>query len=282
MTTYIIKVEDISVHALHVLQQDMLNYMSQHMSHNTHVVALLSLKPTISFGGNKKRNSFRKSIEDALGDEIRTPNGNLTESVQSKLKFLGIDDCAFIESNRGGGSTYLGPGQRTVFFNYNLHHRFGNGNDDLELDRHIEQIMHGTVESQLKPWLEKTNVELYAHPQKDLIGNYGGELKFASKGWAATQFHGKKYSRFGCSFHVQEKGLAGFDKVLPCGFKDLRPVSYEELLGRPISMEEFDSHLFVELAKHEKVILPDDRLNVMQKNVDVYLQNPAVANLYRS
>ncbi|MFT4313466.1 MAG: lipoyl protein ligase domain-containing protein [Candidatus Woesearchaeota archaeon] len=252
---YIIKADSIPVKILHLLQADFTKYLAANYP-STSVVGLFECQPTISFGSKDSLNKLRKKVKNQ-SESIQI----IDKTYESKLQFEGLSQFSFVKSQRGGGSTYVGPGQRTVFFFAPVQKE-----KVTDFDQHVNTLIQSTLEQILdKPIAIK--------PKKDALYIDGkSEYKIASKGLRFQSFSQRQYSQFGCSFYVQKKGLTGFEYVTPCGFDDLHTISCEDVLGRTISLSEFDSQLYTQLAVFEKeMIYPTDRQNTFQKKVEQYL-----------
>jgi len=277
----IVSIPFISIHALHTLQKDMIHFMSKYCSANYHVILLANLPPTITFGANASMNRFTSKVEKKLRSLNLKNNYQLPPS--DKLIMEGVNGLSFFQSSRGGGSTYLGPGQRVVFFNFCADTMYGQENQIGKHSLIVDTVMTKTLSEILKPWLAQNQNAIYIQPKKDILVSQDNiESKIGSKGLGLFRVNGRYYTHFGGSFHVQDEGLQGFEHVYPCGFSDLPTTSCESLLERTVTLEEFDSYFISQVQGVQSARSPDDPRNKMQKNVEAYLGNKQLQENYRS
>ena len=156
----------------------------------------------------------------------------------SKEEILNSNVIDIIKSNRGGKTTYHGPGQRIVYFMLNLN----NKNKDI---RKFITI----IENSLISFLANYNVEAQAF--KDRVGiwvtknnniSFGKEKKIGAIGLRI-----KKWITYhGLSFNINPD-LKYYNYIHSCGLKNYQNTSMEEL-GIKIEQSEFDN-------KFEKIFL---------------------------
>ncbi len=259
---YVVTIPSISAVVLHALQLDIAQYLSVQKKSKP-VILLNTLKPTISFGAQEKNNALtHKGLS-----QVSLPTRKNSQIQNAKLQLEGIKNCSFIQTRRGGGSTYLGPGQRTMFYIHDVthyRHEAANRHDAL-----IDEIMVQTYTS----ILDSANQTIHSHPLKDFYVEYEGlEQKIGSKGISFKQINGNNFSLFGGSFHVNNVGLNGFRYVKPCGLP-ISVISCQDILGYELSTENFDEEFIQTVSRFESpIIRPDDSRNIFQKNVEAYIK----------
>ena len=156
----------------------------------------------------------------------------------SKEEILNSNVIDIIKSNRGGKTTYHGPGQRIVYFMLNLN------NKKKDIRKFIT-----IIENSLISFLANYNVEAQAF--KDRVGiwvtknnniSFGKEKKIGAIGLRI-----KKWITYhGLSFNINPD-LKYYNYIHSCGLKNYQNTSMEEL-GIKIEQSEFDN-------KFEKIFL---------------------------
>ncbi|MFT4312466.1 MAG: lipoyl protein ligase domain-containing protein [Candidatus Woesearchaeota archaeon] len=251
---YVVQRQGISAYNLHMLQRDLTQYLAQYKP-GTGVVGFFECESTISFGNATRRNSLKPGSQTDVDSRIES-------FFQTDLYFPDSGLIPFIKSERGGGSTYLGPGQRTIFFILPMVEETVAGFDSF-----VNSFLETTVKDATK------NDQIISVPKKDLIyvDEHGLEYKLASKGLSFKLYNNRLYSQFGVSIHVLRDSVEGFARVNPCGFENLLVTSCQDL-NSLVTMESFDTGAYNYLSKHfSKLIRPGSPANYMQKNVDNYL-----------
>lgn len=136
----------------------------------------------------------------------------------------------FIE--RGGDVTWHGPGQQVVYFVFNLTRR---GRD---VRRFVEMIQEGIIRTLAEFGVTGTRSE-------KSVGVWIGEQKIASIGVAV-----KKWITFhGAAINVSTD-LDEFRRVMPCGLDPNVMTSLDRVLGRPVTLKEFNEVL---MKKYEAI-----------------------------
>ena len=148
-----------------------------------------------------------------------------------------------IKSNRGGKTTYHGPGQRIVYFIINLN------NKKKDIRKFIT-----IIEDSLISFL--ANYKIEARSFKDRVGiwvtrsnktNFNKERKIGAIGLRVTKW----VTYHGLSFNIKPD-LKYYNNINPCGLKGFKNTSLKEL-DIEISNKEFDENfknIFLEkLAK---------------------------------
>ena len=160
----------------------------------------------------------------------------------SKEEILNSDIIDVIKSNRGGKTTYHGPGQRIVYFMLNLN----NKNKDI---RKFITI----IENSLISFLENYNIE--AQTFKDRVGVWvtkSNNISFdKEKKIGAIGLRIKKWITYhGLSFNINPD-LKYYNYIYSCGLKEYQNTSMEEL-GIKLDQSEFDNKfkdIFIEKLK---------------------------------
>jgi len=147
-----------------------------------------------------------------------------------KNEFISKVNIPVFKTNRGGKTTYHGPGQRIVYFMINLSNR----KKDI---RKFVTVIEESVISILKDF----EIESKTYP--DRIGIWvtkskGIKLKKEKK-IAAIGLRIKKWITYhGLSFNI-DPDLKYYDKINACGLKNYKSTSLKEL-EIELSKEEFD------------------------------------------
>jgi len=149
----------------------------------------------------------------------------------SKEEILNSDIIDVIKSNRGGKTTYHGPGQRIVYFMLNLN----NKNKDI---RKFITI----IENSLISFLANYNIEAQAF--KDRVGIWvtkSNNISFdKEKKIGAIGLRIKKWITYhGLSFNINPD-LKYYNYINSCGLKEYKNTSMEEL-GIKLEQSEFDN-----------------------------------------
>ncbi len=160
----------------------------------------------------------------------------------SKEEILKSDLIDIIKSNRGGKTTYHGPGQRIVYFMLNLN----NKNKDI---RKFITI----IENSLISFLANYNIEAKAF--KDRVGIWvtkNNNISFdKEKKIGAIGLRIKKWITYhGLSFNINPD-LRYYSYIHSCGLKEYQNTSMEEL-GIKLEQSEFDikfKKIFLEKLK---------------------------------
>ena len=135
-----------------------------------------------------------------------------------------------IKTNRGGKTTYHGPGQRIVYFMLNLN------NKKKDIRKFIS-----IIEDSLITFLKNYNIEARAF--KDRVGIWvikNNQITFdKEKKIGAIGLRVKKWITYhGMSFNI-DPDLKYYNHIYSCGLKEYENTSMEEL-GIKIDQNEFD------------------------------------------
>ncbi|MDC3184257.1 lipoyl(octanoyl) transferase LipB [Pelagibacteraceae bacterium] len=160
----------------------------------------------------------------------------------SEDEILNTNIIKIIKTNRGGKTTYHGPGQRIVYFMLNLN----NKNKDI---RKFISI----IENSLISFLAHYNVEAKAF--KDRVGIWvtkSNNITFdKEKKIGAIGLRIKKWITYhGLSFNINPD-LKYYNYIHSCGLKEYKNTSMEEL-GIKLEQSEFDNKfkkIFLEKLK---------------------------------
>ena len=161
----------------------------------------------------------------------------------SKEEILNSDIIDVIKSNRGGKTTYHGPGQRIVYFMLNLN------NKNKDIRKFIT-----VIENSLISFLADYNIEAQAF--KDRVGIWvtkSNNISFdKEKKIGAIGLRIKKWITYhGLSFNINPD-LIYYNHIHSCGLKDYKNTSMEEL-GFKLEQSEFDNKfkkIFLEKLKN--------------------------------
>ncbi len=160
----------------------------------------------------------------------------------SKDEVLNSTVIDVIKSNRGGKTTYHGPGQRIVYFMVNLN------NKNKDIRKFIT-----VIENSLISFLANYNIEAKAF--KDRVGIWvtkSNNITFdKEKKIGAIGLRIKKWITYhGLSFNINPN-LKYYKYIHSCGLKDYQNTSMEEL-GIKLDQSEFDNkfkEIFIEKLK---------------------------------
>ena len=149
----------------------------------------------------------------------------------TKEEVLNSDVIDVVKSNRGGKTTYHGPGQRIVYFMLNLN------NKNKDIRRFIT-----IIENSLISLLAEYNIEAQAF--KDRVGIWvirNNNITFdKEKKIGAIGLRIKKWITYhGLSFNINPD-LKYYDDIHPCGLKNYRNTSLKDL-GITITNKNFDT-----------------------------------------
>ncbi len=150
----------------------------------------------------------------------------------TKSEIIRLNNIRIIKSNRGGKTTYHGPGQRIVYFLLNLNNR----KKDI---RKLITIIEESVITLLKDY------DIEAKSFKDRVGIWvtkSNNLKFdKEKKIGAIGLRVSKWVTYhGLSFNINPN-LKYYEDIHPCGLKNYENTSLEKL-GINISVKEFDEN----------------------------------------
>ena len=162
----------------------------------------------------------------------------------SKKEILNSNIINVVKSNRGGKTTYHGPGQRIVYFILNLN----NKNKDI---RKFISI----IENSLISFLDSYNIEACAF--KDRVGIWvtkSNNITFdKEKKIGAIGLRIKKWITYhGLSFNINPD-LKYYNYIHSCGLKEYQNTSMKEL-GINLEQSEFDNKFKKIFIKNLKTI----------------------------
>ncbi len=148
----------------------------------------------------------------------------------AKSEIIKPNQISIIKSNRGGKTTYHGPGQRIVYFLLNLNKR----------RKDIRKFI-SLIEDSLIVFLKDYNIE--AQTFRDRVGiwvirsdnkKFEKERKIGAIGLRVAKW----ITYHGLSFNINPN-LKFYDNIYSCGLKEYKNTSLKEL-GVNISSKEFD------------------------------------------
>ena len=145
-------------------------------------------------------------------------------------EILNPNEVKVIQTNRGGKTTYHGPGQRIVYFMLNLN------NKKKDIRKFISVIENSVID-----FLKNYNVEARAF--KDRVGIWvikNNKMTFdKEKKISAIGLRVKKWITYhGMSFNI-DPDLKYYNSIHSCGLKEYTNTSLNEL-GIKIDQKEFD------------------------------------------
>lgn len=145
-------------------------------------------------------------------------------------EILNSDIIEVLKTNRGGKTTYHGPGQRIVYFMLNLN------NKKKDIRKFISVIENSVID-----FLKNYNVEARAF--KDRVGIWvikNNKMTFdKEKKISAIGLRVKKWITYhGMSFNINPD-LKYYNSIHSCGLKEYKNTSLNEL-GIKIDQKEFD------------------------------------------
>ena len=145
-------------------------------------------------------------------------------------EILNPNEVKVIQTNRGGKTTYHGPGQRIVYFMLNLN------NKKKDIRKFISVIENSVID-----FLKNYNVEARAF--KDRVGIWvikNNKMTFdKEKKISAIGLRVKKWITYhGMSFNINPD-LKYYNSIHSCGLKEYTNTSLNEL-GIKIDQKEFD------------------------------------------
>ena len=145
-------------------------------------------------------------------------------------EILNSDVIEVLKTNRGGKTTYHGPGQRIVYFMLNLN------NKKKDIRKFISVIENSVID-----FLKNYNVEARAF--KDRVGIWvikNNKITFdKEKKISAIGLRVKKWITYhGMSFNINPD-LKYYNSIHSCGLKEYKNTSLDEL-GIKIDQKEFD------------------------------------------
>ena len=145
-------------------------------------------------------------------------------------EILNSDVIEVLKTNRGGKTTYHGPGQRIVYFMLNLN------NKKKDIRKFISVIENSVID-----FLKNYNVEARAF--KDRVGIWvikNNKMTFdKEKKISAIGLRVKKWITYhGMSFNINPD-LKYYNSIHSCGLKEYTNTSLDEL-GIKIDQKEFD------------------------------------------
>ena len=160
----------------------------------------------------------------------------------SDQEILKKNNIPIFKTNRGGKTTYHGPGQRIVYFMIDLNKR----NKDLR--RFISLIENSLINILYKYHIESTTF-------KNRVGiwvikNQGKTLDKEKKIGAIGLRIKKWITYHGLSFNIKTN-LKYYDYINSCGLLEYKNTSLENL-GIDISVRDFDNEYLAEFKKNLK------------------------------
>jgi len=189
----------------------------------------INYKEAVLFMESKVRDIIENDSKELLW--FLSHNHIFTQGTSaSDDEILNSDVIEVLKTNRGGKTTYHGPGQRIVYFMLNLN------NKKKDIRKFISVIENSVID-----FLKNYNVEARAF--KDRVGIWvikNNKITFdKEKKISAIGLRVKKWITYhGMSFNINPD-LKYYNSIHSCGLKDYTNTSLNEL-GIKIDQKEFD------------------------------------------
>ena len=189
----------------------------------------INYKEAVLFMESKVRDISRNNSKELLW--FLSHNHIFTQGTSaSDDEILNSDVIEVLKTNRGGKTTYHGPGQRIVYFMLNLN------NKKKDIRKFISVIENSVID-----FLKNYNVEARAF--KDRVGIWvikNNKITFdKEKKISAIGLRVKKWITYhGMSFNINPD-LKYYNSIHSCGLKEYKNTSLNEL-GIKIDQKEFD------------------------------------------
>lgn len=189
--------------------------------------------PLVNFGMREESNKF----SDNFIKEMNSAGIEFTE--ENAIKYLKERDINFYRTSRGGGATFIGPGQIN-FYPIVKYERiskeiFGAGG----YLKRINSIMQEGLNSY---GLDAKKRSSNKKDGKDVwIERNGSPFKLGGKGIKLS----KGIAYHGFNFYLKEKSTSGFKYVNPCGYsqKYLKVTNVEKALNKKIEAAHFKQNI---------------------------------------
>jgi lipoyl(octanoyl) transferase len=194
--------------------------------------------PVINFGSAPYHNKFSRGLIEKVGS-----------ADENKIaKFLNGIGINFVKSSRGGGSTYIAPGQLIFYpivkYEDIVGRHFGIGEYKSLIDKTMLSALgrfgiNAEIFEVVKKIGEGQNEsEEQRRDRKDIwVTKNGKYYKVGGKGIKISG--GVAY--YGFNFYMTDESLTGFDYIDPCGYtkEELGVKSVEAIHGEKISRNSF-------------------------------------------
>ena len=214
-------------------------------------ILLCQHNPVISFGGSKQFSTFTEEfLEDMRSQNPEADEEALRELAIRHLAGLGI---TFSVTKRGGGSSYIGPGQLVVYPIVDYTKIRDSSTQDWYKDR-IDKIMKDTLLSfGVESRIVKDTRE-GRDGRKDLWWNdeAGNSFKLGGKGIMYVVYRQKTPVAYhGFQLNVTPESIRGCHYINLCGYppKELRATSMSDVAGRRIEVDEVKERV-IEVMKN--------------------------------
>lgn len=143
----------------------------------------------------------------------------------TKISDLGTWQGATVETNRGGRTTYHGPGQVVIYPIISLA-------ESRDLHAYLRALENGIIESLFEFGLKAEAKDGKGEGGESFTGVWVGDRKIASIGIAVKKW----VTHHGLALNVEEDPLA-FTGISPCGFQTNIMTSLQAELGASINYE---------------------------------------------
>ena len=236
------------------------------------VILCTQHNPVISFGGAFKHNGFSPEFLD----EVKRLNGDCSIAmIQRHLNREGIHfypaDIEHVHgrdnyklhfdsgTSRGGGSTYIGPGQLVIYPIVNYKKIVNDGSiSSPEYKQLIDRIMYETlsefysIPAQIFNVLDVLPDIDHDEERKDRKDIWVEKNRKYYKIGSKSVHFSKDVAYHGFSLFVNKKGIQGFDKVLVCGYTrdQLDVTSMEHETGEELDIDEVKRAALSKIQEH--------------------------------
>ena len=200
--------------------------------------------PIIDFGNSAESNKFAPDLIEKFVSE---------EAIIEHLAHEGIN---FSRTHRGGGSTYIGPGQLMVYpivdYERIVGRPLGVGDYKILIDKIMQEVLqsYGIDAKIFEVAAEIGEADSSSRKdRKDVwVQRNGKYYKLGGKGGAMTG--GVTY--YGFSFYVTNSSIEGFKYIQACGYsKDALDItSVEREVGHVIDLEDFKKRILGSVKEH--------------------------------
>ncbi|MFP4568219.1 MAG: lipoyl protein ligase domain-containing protein [Candidatus Woesearchaeota archaeon] len=213
--------------------------------------------PVINFGMTELYNTFSEKLYYELQEK------NIEPTKENAIKYLNeIKKIPFTKTQRGGGATYIGPGQLNI---YPIIDYEALTNQALGVNKYkdiINELMNNTIQSfKINSKIDDQNLirkgkkledeRSKSGDRKDIwITENGKHYKLGGRG-----IHTKgKVAYHGFNFYVKKGSTNGFEYVNTCGYTpyELKTTSMEEASRKEINMNDFKERVLREIQKQFK------------------------------
>lgn len=209
------------------------------------IILLAEHKPIVNFGMREIHNTF----SDYLYNELKKQKKDETQ--ENAIKYLENKDINFSRTSRGGGATYIGPGQLNIYPIVKYEEITGKSFDVNKYKEIIDNLMNDVLRSlyldvKIAKDVREDDVKAKESNRQDVwLEIEGKKYKLGGKGIHIR----KNVAYHGFNFYVKKESVSGFKYVDACGYnhEDLGTISVEDALQKNMNMEEFKNRVLQEI-----------------------------------